>query len=116
MAACGSSHHLQATQTPHTDDHATYPDHGHHAVSLSGATAAVPSMTVPSGDVDKVGELGNFRCSACASCSVGTAIPGNVHLFVLPQLLSAQPDVPVIESATGFIQDALERPPRVVLA
>lgn len=113
LAAAGvlpcASGHLPGTHlgTAHgSDAHADC--HGVSAPSSSSATAAAE----PAPDVASAGA---HKCSACAACGAGMALPA-----AAPVLPSTGPEpVPVLSleaDAASFIASGLERPPRSHLA
>ena len=60
-------------------------------------------------------KLGKFKCSACASCCLGVALPSPVLSFYA----SVSSDTPVAgmpQAVAVFLTEGLERPPRTVLA
>lgn len=78
-----------------------------HSLALDATTPGEPH--------DSVQKLGKFKCSACASCCMGTALPSAVLSF------DAQVTRDTAESATPhavgvFLTSGLERPPRNILA
>lgn len=119
MVGCGPSHHLQAAQESHTAGSAAQGGGLHHRENFSPLAVAGIDAHGPLDRSDAAGkdfDLGQYSCSACAVCTVGTAITSNIHLLVFPSLLSSAPAVRVIDQEIGFIQGALERPPRAVIA
>jgi len=91
--------------------HSGHP-HDHDAVadaSDAGVDGSQPAGT----DHHSLQKLG--KCSACASCCVGAALPGPVLLF--DPSVPADTFVPDLSQAvTVFLTGGLERPPRSILA
>jgi len=128
MVNCGPSHHQMAVEAAaaHDATHAsghdsmaspsghTHDQHDHHRA------AVVPDADVDGGlpvdtDHHSLQSLGKFKCSACASCCVGVALPSPVLSFDA----SVSSDTPVAgmpQAVAVFLTDGLERPPRTILA
>lgn len=131
---CGPTHHRMSESASHLHRVTAHAAHGHgglqgaHEVtphSHDGSVAAPESIAVSvaptdagaasSGHHDSVQKLGKFKCSACASCCMGTALPTSVLSFGA----SVTRDTPAaaIPQAVGvFLTSGLDRPPRTLLA
>jgi hypothetical protein len=131
MINCGPSHqqrtiesiaahdgmtHVQASRH---DAMAPHSGHAHHQVDhratavapLADANPAHPSDA----DLHSLQKLGKFKCSACASCCLGVALPSLVISFDA----SVSSDTPVAgmpQVVAVFLTDGLERPPRTIRA
>jgi hypothetical protein len=107
MLHCGSSHErMHTTQVaPQTADH-----HAHHGAAADHAEHAGHGPVAP----DKLTDLGQYKCSSCASCCAGMALPSAV-----PQLVVPEPGATVFAAdAPGvvvFATDGPDRPPRSLL-
>lgn len=93
--------------------------HGHHhqhAAGVAGehpdAGAPGPATDLPS--ADHLDEIAKFKCSACASCCTGTALPTAVlpMVFVAPSLTTGPC---ILTVHVDFVLDGLDRPPRNLL-
>ena len=136
MMHCGvGSHHAQATQSKVEalpDAHLVAPvehaAHGH--VSHPDPDADTASETVQNtsspdasgtarpdkgvGDV-KAAKTASQKCSACASCCAGLALPSAA---VMPPMIDPARDMTVLSPfrAAGVVIDGPERPPRILRA
>jgi len=90
--------------------------HPHDHDAVAGASDADGDGSQPANtDHHSLQKLGKFKCSACASCCVGAALPSPVLSF--DPSVSADTIVPDISQAvTVFLTGGLERPPRTILA
>lgn len=131
MMNCGPSHHQMAeTMQPHQPSAPAQPKgapsqvaHGHcegHGDS-GRASSVVPDhspaldATTPGDPHDTVQKLGKFKCSACASCCMGTALPSTVLSFE-PQVTRDTAESAMPRAVGVFLTSGLERPPRNILA
>lgn len=118
MAHCGSSHErmgapAQASPHGHADHGGAAHHHdadGNEAAALSGHDAADPAQAEP----DPWSDLAQYKCSSCAACCAGTALPPAVP--GLPQVTAA----PVVFAEDVLTVDAFasggpDRPPRTPL-
>jgi hypothetical protein len=124
MLNCGPSHHRMATQgtgpdaAPHpahgADHHGPASHAGHeHMGSPTPASAADPSENTS--DHDPLTKLSQYKCSACASCCLGLALPSTIVSFdASVSSDTVEPGMP--QAAAVFLTDGLERPPRPFLA
>ena len=116
MAHCGSSHErmgdaAQAAPYQHADHDAGAAHHheGDAADELDSAARATAGQTqMKSG---KLSDLAQYKCSSCASCCAGSALPST--MLRLPQVTAA-PAVFTEEMVTvdAFASDGPDRPPR----
>ena len=121
MVHCGPNHHRMLTTAigehgaagghmasaahahPHEMVHA---DH-HPTATPSGAGNDAPS-------VQELDKLMKFKCSACAACCMGAALPTAALTFEpFPPLMT--PDSFVPATHVGFVTDGPDRPPRFSL-
>lgn len=128
MLFCGPSHQRLAT-AQEADRHAA---HGHANILAADRHGPVlPQVSVDSADhasdddvadlmtsdsgPGNAGEPGKFKCSACAACCVGAAIPVSGMKFQI-----ADQSIERIAATSflniGFVTDAPRRPPRPLLA
>ena len=135
MMHCGPGHHgAQAAQTdvqPLPDasqasvgysshGHASHPDLDantasdtvHHATSPDASAAAQADETI---DPVKVAKAASQKCSACASCCSGLALPSTA---VIPPTIDGAREVTVLSlpEAASVVIDGPERPPRILHA
>lgn len=126
MVNCGPSHHRMTLQgdapaeARHGHSHEGHDqashDHGSHHQShhhdVATADGAEPS-TADTG-TDNL-SMGKFKCSACATCCLGMALPSSVLTFdASVSSDTIEPGMPVGHAV--FLTAALERPPRTILA
>jgi hypothetical protein len=117
MMACGTQQH---------GSHATLAEHDHHVGSFaaeghSHVTAAETdehaSHDHASGTSDAKSSSSKHsqKCSICASCCVGAAVPAQPLSFASVKVTDHfAPLVP--RSIAAFVTEGLERPPRLILA
>lgn len=125
MVACGPSHERMAAATaqPRADSHGSalhlsqrdHAAHDHAAHDHHAATSHASDSAVSDDGARAVANLGDFKCSACAACCVGAALPaGDVALGLwAPSPDTLRPAAAAPLSAVAL--DGLERPPRTVL-
>ena len=122
MVACGPGHHggaaAQHDVAQHHSAEAAGHDHsGHdHPEADAASSAGMPdSATADSEAAVKAAPKSSSKCSVCASCCTGAALPAAAIRFSPPPL----GDSPFLASASAsvvFITDGPERPPRTFLA
>ncbi len=118
MLNCGPNHHRMmaaamagATEADehvageqHHHEMGVMADHLHEAAADDGDTALVHHL-------DK---LMKFKCSACAACCMGAAMPTAAVCFdPLPLAVSPAAYVPTLH--LGFVADGPDKPPRLFL-
>lgn len=119
MAHCGSSHArmgatMEAPQHRHAE-HEAGSAHHHPADVEDGAAqpdhGAAPQAKAQS---SKLSDLAQYKCSSCASCCAGSALPSAIPC--LPETMAA-PAVFAEEMVTvdAFTSDGPDRPPRTHL-
>ncbi|WP_157603770.1 hypothetical protein [Rhizobacter sp. Root1221] len=126
MVNCGPSHHQMASESathgavpgPPASGHDSMKSHSghsheHHAEAGVSAADVDGSRTA---DTDySLQKLGKFKCSACASCCLGVALPSPVLSF--DARVSSDTIVAGMPQAVSvFLTDGQERPPRTILA
>lgn len=119
MAHYGSSHErmgaaMEATQHRHADHDAGAALH-HDANSADVATpAGHDTATQANAQPGKLSDLAQYKCSSCASCCAGSALPSAMPR--LPQA-NAAPAVFAEElvNVDAFASDGPDRPPRTHL-
>jgi hypothetical protein len=112
MLHCGPSHQRMDVTAPESGDHhdAAGSDHGH--LADLGEVAASESHGKASHGSPS---LAKFKCSACAACCLGLALPSMAPAF--EPLERASTLVPPASSApVVFLTGGQERPPRPFLA
>ena len=119
MAHCGSSHErmgaaTEAQQHRHADHEAGAAPH--HAAGVANGAAqpdhgAAIEAKAQSG---KLSDLAQYKCSSCASCCAGSALPSALPRLPEP---TAAPAVFAEEMVTvdAFASDGPDRPPRTHL-
>jgi hypothetical protein len=115
MLHCGSSHermHTAQAASPqaaeHHQHHGAAPEHPH------GADHAEHTSHQPASP-DKLTDLGQYKCSSCASCCAGIALPSTMPQLVAPEL-GATPFAAIAPGVAAFATDGPDRPPRSSLA
>ena len=119
MTHCGSSHArmgaaMEAPQHRHAD-HEAGAAHHHPAEVADGATqpdqGTATEAKVQSGTMS---DLAQYKCSSCASCCAGSALPS--ALPRLPEPIAAPAVfVEVMVTVDAFASDGPDRPPRTHL-
>lgn len=112
---CGPGHHgMQLSDAP-VAQHSAGATTSHHGTGHGDAAmhANMPGDHAPSAaDISKLSKL---KCSACASCCLGLALPTAV--VALTPFAPADAPVFVIRvEPVGFFTDGPDRPPRLRLA
>ncbi len=114
MVNCGPSHHRMSAATASGEDHHA---HGHDHASHQHETSlqvSYPSHEATD-DTQPPLSLAKFKCSACATCCLATALPSSVLTFeasVSPD--TVEPGLP--HARVVFLTTGVERPPRSILA
>ena len=127
MLTCGPNHHRVAEFTrsaaAESQGHATHgdPHHDHdHAMGAAdaGAVTAADGGAAGAGagasSAHHLDKLSKFKCSACASCCIGAALPAAALLFA-SFAPAAAPSFFVAVEPVGFFTDGPDRPPRILL-
>lgn len=116
MAHCGSSHErmgaaMEATQHRHADHGADIPHHHDDAAAAVATQADHETATQAKAQPGKVSDLAQYKCSSCASCCAGSALPPAIPR--LPQA-NAAPAVftEALVTVDAFASDGPDRPPR----
>lgn len=114
MAGCGPDHHPRPVAT--AADPAAAQTHAHdHAAALADADGASARAGDHGSAVQHLDAVSKSKCSSCAACCVGAALPAAAFVFTA----SAPAGVPTSPLATGqlgFVTDGPDRPPRHRLA
>jgi hypothetical protein len=117
MAHCGSSHArmvavMEASQHRHSD-HDAVAAHHHDAHETDIATQGHHTAQAKS-QPGKLSDLAQYKCSSCASCCAGSALPSAMPRMPEP---TAAPAVFAEEMVTvdAFASDGPDRPPRTPL-
>jgi len=120
LAHCGSSHArmgaaMEAPQQHRHADHEAGTAH-HHAVDVVDGAAQPDhgAATQAKSHSGKLSDLAQYKCSSCASCCAGSALPSAIPRLVE---LTAAPAVFAEEMVTvdAFVSDGPDRPPRTHL-
>ncbi len=119
MLNCGPNHHQMweaSIGTPAAaHEHSGHADHQHPMDRADpGPTAASSAPDDAGSPVQQLGDLTQFKCSACAACCMGAALPTAALTFQSPPPTVA-PGVSVLASHVGFLTDGPDRPPRHLL-
>jgi len=117
MINCGPNHHrmMVAAMADTTDahEHAAAGQHHHEMGSAADHHDAV-SNDGDAASMHHLDKLMKFKCSACAACCMGAAMPTAAVTFDIPPPAIA-PATYVPTSHVGFVADGPERPPRLFL-
>lgn len=120
MLNCGPNHHRmwEASIGIQVDssDHAALGHHPH------PKDVADPDEMVASGDhadggssLHHMSKLSKFKCSACAACCMGVAMPSSPLAFLsFPPASAPTPNISAPH--VDFVSNGLDRPPRLFLA
>ena len=120
MLSCGPNHHQMwaaaatATVSAHESGEAQH-EH-HHAQTTADDHHATASVDVSGDDasVHHMNKLSKFKCSACAACCVGAALPTSPLEFLsVPPAVARDCFLPAVH--LGFFTDGPDRPPRLLL-
>ena len=118
MAHCGQSHERMgvAVEASH-DRHAAHDAstaHRHDADIADGAVQADDAMPAQAkAQPGKLSDLGQYKCSTCASCCAGAALPS-----ALPRALEVTAALALVTekiTVDAFASDGPDRPPRIYL-
>lgn len=119
MAHCGSSHErmgaaIEAPQHRHADHEAGAAHHHAADVADGAAQAGHGAATQAKAQSGKLSDLAKYKCSSCASCCAGSALPSASPRLPEP---TAAPAVFAEEMVTvdAFASDGPDRPPRTHL-
>lgn len=120
MINCGPNHHRMlaalAGTSPESHHHAMTGDHQHEA-SAAGAVHADSAEDGEHGASSghHLDKLTKFKCSACAACCMGAAMPtaALVIATLSPAVMTA---TSVSAPHVDFLSDGVDRPPRLLLA
>jgi hypothetical protein len=119
LAHCGSSHERMGTameETPHRHaDHDAGAAHHHDTDGADIATlSGHPAATQAKAQTGKLSDLAKYKCSSCASCCAGSALPSATPRMPEPTAASAvfAEDVVTVDA---FASDGPDRPPRTRL-
>lgn len=116
MVNCGPNHHrmlaASAVTAPESHHDRTNDHHEHEA--LLAADADDGAEHGPS-SVHHLDKLTKFKCSACAACCMGAAMP--TAALVIASFSPAMMTATFVSTPhVDFLSDGLDRPPRLLLA
>jgi hypothetical protein len=117
MAHCGQSHqqmHPAGAGAGHSHGNGAAAPH-HHDTASAGAATHAASPQHEAAQLAKFTDLGQYKCSACASCCSAVALPTGMPDVPEPATPPAvfAPDVP---SVADFAVGGPDRPPRTEVA
>ena len=116
MLNCGPNHHhLSAASGPAPTEahhHATHEQH-QHGIGVAEDHDEMASTAVHDGSpsAHHLDKLMKFKCSACAACCIGAAMPATA-IALKPLRPAMRPDSFVPAPHVGFVTDGPDRPPR----
>jgi hypothetical protein len=125
MVNCGPSHHrmtLPAVEvtadTYHGDSHGEHAqagnDHGSHHHDMATDDGHADQSQADTDPQSLSLSMGKFKCSACATCCLGMALPSSVLTFDASVSSDAvEPGIP--QCHVVFLTAGVERPPRIFL-
>lgn len=103
------AHQAAGSHHPHGADHAV--DHiTDHTAPADHGTASPDTPETP----DKVTDLGQYKCSACASCCAGLALLSSMPRVGAPER-GTTVFLTVMPTVGAFATDGPDRPPRTSL-
>lgn len=111
MISCGLGQHEHDRAHAVSHDHHGFAHHAN-ATEASSYETHVPHSHDGKGDLAK-GTL--HKCSACASCCGGAAVPSQAIAFDTVKLTDRFAPL-VARSVPAYVSEGLERPPRAFLA
>ena len=111
MAACGVGHHGGASASSQTVSPESRQVHGHDASMAREHAGAIHAHSTKSDLPEDVAH----KCSACASCCLGAAVPTPTLSFDTARLTAHFAPL-VARTLAAFVTEGLERPPRSFLA
>jgi hypothetical protein len=107
MLHCGPGHQrMHAAQMGTAPGASAHHDHSQHRAASGHEHGA--GKTAP------LAELGKYKCSACAACGAGCALPSSMPVIEAPEF-GATVFVSVVPAVEAFAVDGPDRPPRSVL-
>ena len=113
MLSCGPNHHQMWAAAAMASD----PQHEHHDAPTTADDHQAATSVDVGGDnasVHHLNKLSKFKCSACAACCVGAALPTSPLEFLsFPPAVARDCSVPAAH--VGFFTDGPDRPPRLPL-
>jgi len=119
MAHCGSSHErmgaaVEAPQHRHADHEAGAAHHHAADAADDAAQAEHGAAAQAKAQSGKLSDLAQYKCSSCASCCAGSALPSALPCLPEP---TAAPAVFAEELVTvdAFASEGPDRPPRTHL-
>lgn len=115
MVNCGPNHHLMMAaamaDTVDSEHHGAGGQH-HHEVGVAADHHEAASNDGDAPSVHHLDKLMKFKCSACAACCMGAAMPtAAVGFEPLPPAVA--PAIYVPTSHVGFVSDGPDKPPRL---
>lgn len=118
MVNCGPNHHvMMAAAMADTADSAASEHDGaggqhHHEMGAAADHHEAASNDADAPSVHHLDKLMKFKCSACAACCMGAAMPtAAVGFEPLPPVIA--PAIYVPTSHVGFVSDGPDKPPRL---
>lgn len=107
MLHCGPSHQrLHAAQLGTAPSASLHHDHAQHLAASAPRNGGEQSAALA--------DLGKYKCSACAACGSGCALPSHAPVITAPEF-GATLFVAVVLAVEAFAVDGPDRPPRPLL-
>ena len=107
MLHCGPGHQrVHAAQMSTSRDVVAHHDHSQHQ--------AASGQQHGGGKTTPLADLGKYKCSACAACGSGCALPSSMPVITAPEF-GAAVFLAVVPAVEAFAVDGPDRPPRSVL-
>jgi hypothetical protein len=107
MLHCGPGHQrVHAAQMGSAPDVAAHHDHAQHQ--------AASGQQHDAGKTAALADLGKYKCSACAACGSGCALPSHMPVIEAPEF-GATVFLAVVPAVEAFAVGGPDRPPRSVL-
>ena len=115
MLNCGPNHQQmwQASAAAEADS-SVHAAHDHHHNAVDADVGEAPAAGQPSDDGNSLAQLNKaakFKCSACAACCTGIALPAS-PLAMTPLPVDSAPQPEGSAPHVDFVSNGPDRPPR----
>ena len=119
MLNCGPNHQQmwQASAAAKADP-SVHAAHDHHHKAVDADAGEAPTAGQPSDDGNSLTQLNKaakFKCSACAACCMGIALPAS-PLAITALLVDSAPQLEGSAVHVDFVSTGPDRPPRTARA
>lgn len=118
MLGCGPNHHRNTEGAGaagvHQHQHAGHDGHSHDLPASDVESAAADVAGDPGTSSHALDKGAKSKCSVCAACCIGAALPAAALLFARFDTVES-PAALTPASHVGFFTDGPDRPPRISL-